>query len=318
MRAFNRSRQPSGHPECPTAEAIHQRFNLRRTKVSWQEILEIACSGRDPTQWLSTRDSEPDRPYLTEYDCAYALRVVCRELGGVSFSEGQYTLARERIIQRDRRRPSGGLAYKQLPTANQILNFFGMDWAQALTTSGLPAYEQRRKKERGTIATGPRPDALPIISAIEHYARENGQLPSKTWLEEFAQKWDVAISGMHEHTPWNELLAEAERIWLDRGEDPPPRPRSGVRLDLVRVPAERPPGIARRGGSSMDPWNRELIIEKLREYARILGPRRGSQRDYRRRIDQNPDCGWPTTSTITRHGLRFQQALAEARRAEEE
>jgi len=47
---------------------------------------------------------------------------------------------------------------------------------------------------------------------------------------------------------------------------------------------------------------------------RILGARRGSQRDYRQQIEKNPDCGWPTTSTITRHGLRFQQALTARRR----
>jgi hypothetical protein len=85
------------------------------------------------------------------------------------------------------------------------------------------------------------------------------------------------------------------------------------RLKPVRVPAERPAGIARSGANALDTWNREPIIEKLREYVRILGARRGSQRDYRQYIEQNPDCGWPTASTITRHGLLFQEALTEAR-----
>jgi hypothetical protein len=50
---------------------------------------------------------------------------------------------------------------------------------------------------------------------------------------------------------------------------------------------------------------------------RILGTNRGSQRDYRLEIKKHPEREWPATSTITCHGLRFQDALAEARRREQ-
>lgn len=105
------------------------------------------------------------------------------------------------------------------------------------------------------------------------------------------------------------------RATLDRpGRDPPPRPSHAGRLEPLRVPSERPEEIARIGVvAGEDIWTRELIIDKVREYARVLGARRGTQRDYRQYIDKHPDCGRPSTSTITRHGLRFQEALAEAR-----
>jgi hypothetical protein len=313
MRDFNAAREPSGHANAPSAEAIHQRFNRRAPKVRWAEILRVACSDADPNKWIAIRERAAVRTDLTDEDCSYALRVVCRERGGESFSSDHYSVTRRRLIARDRRRASGGLLDELLPTANQITHHYA-NWNQALHAAGIPEFEQSPTPTRTTrlLREG---RSLGIVEAMEQFAITNGRLSGKGLLRRFCAQWDVALADPEPGVPWETYLVAAEKLWRARGEDPPPRPKQSRWLPPITAPTERPEGIARHG-HHLTVWNRERIIEKLREYVRALGSRRGSQRHYRQYLSAHPELDWPASATIGKHGLRFQEALAEARRRE--
>jgi hypothetical protein len=134
-------------------------------------------------------------------------------------------------------------------------------------------------------------------------------------LQSFCRKWGVSLAPKGAGKTYEDCLAEVEARFRRRGTDAPRRPRTGDLRLPMQVPEDRPAGVSEYGHTSTL-WTRESIIEKLREYAHMVRGARGSQRHYRQVIDQNRELDWPATSTITRHGLKFPAALAEARRRE--
>lgn len=213
MRTWNRARASSGHPDAPSAESLHQRFNRDAArKVTWRRLLEGACAGgASAAQTAALPTRQAIAKHADERHVAYGLGLVAAQLDR-SFPPGEYDAVCERLIARERRRlgsdsPLGDL----LPSATQIERITG-GWAAALALVGLPAFEARvqtvfRKR-----------NSMPVAEAVALFVELNGRYPSHPVLAAWARDADISLAqSQRTSTWWREALDAAEVLLTDRG-----------------------------------------------------------------------------------------------------
>lgn len=316
MRAFNTARAAAGHPNCPTAEAIHLRFNkLSTTPLTWTAIVEAALSDTSAERWLVTWKRSAPAFHLDRRHAHYGLRRVAQELDVLTMSPGEYDIGRDGLLARARRRGDDALP-GLLPTSAQIQTIYH-SWPAALAAVGLDEFQARRRvaKAPWVGTTG-----MPVIDAIRAFVTYNRRFPGSKELIDWMAECNAMLAAVSTKS-WRSHLEEADAAMRADGETPPPlgslgkrgRPAGG-RISAAPVaypPNKTLPGATRRGSlRRQDYWTRERCLQALTEYIQCLGPGKdGTQKHYGQMAK---DRDWPAPSKLVKVG-RFQNLLAEAR-----
>jgi hypothetical protein len=124
----------------------------RILRQGWRDVVELSL--RDPdtrATALMMRARAEQASWLTHEQGEFALRLICRRLGGVvGLSAGEYRRERGRLIASAGR--AGDEVRETLPSENQILALFG-SWENALHAAGVasaPGSIPERRITRGT------------------------------------------------------------------------------------------------------------------------------------------------------------------------
>jgi hypothetical protein len=286
VRAWSNARAGAGWPDAPTAHALCMRLGR-----GWREILHDALSPhRDHAQIEATRKQTDERSDLDYRHVRFAIRMVAGARGQDTLTPDEYMETREKIIAADRRRSTGGVLERLLPTANQIRWVMGNDegaWQRAVAdVAGLRA---PRKRGRGPAK------GMPIVDAYVLYVKVAGCRVAKNELIRFAADSGFKTAKREAGKPWSEYEREvAERL-----------AKLGLAIPKTRLPKQAEPPIAdpalipdeyRRYEEA--PVSDEDAIRALREYHGLLSSQTTrTQARYRQMVKQHPH--WPGRSTST-------------------
>jgi len=159
VREFNSCRTEIDK-DCPTAAAIMMRLNS-----PWPTIVQVALDEqRSVTMTDAAARRAPANDWLTLRHSYYALQRVATHLGVDSFSEGDYSAAREQLLLADQKRNGNASILRiNLPSSGQIVQVTLRElgehadeqltgipksriWNDSLNFAGLKPYKQKQSK----------------------------------------------------------------------------------------------------------------------------------------------------------------------------
>ena len=339
---WNEKRETVGadleYPDLPTASAIYQRFNRpgerrRVEKLTWARIIELgleAAAGRDQTKRLAVGAGAQEDNFDVRH-LWFGMRLIALDLNQGGLTQGDYTRTYKKLTERRKRGRQGTDLIKTLPTLDQVLDIAEREleregkkakqgdgqrrserevWAKAHQLAGLkmPARSGGTAKKGNTY----KPKGEPINRVLAIYLDANPDaehFPSEITLRRFAKqvptttgkRLTVGDRDRDENGARKSYLEHIEEVRAERAErglTTPANPKRAGRntpppvYNLPTEPVEPTHGF---GGDVTN----DRIYEVLQEYERGLPPNvRGSRTHYQ----MHRKTGWPSASTIDRHG----------------
>lgn len=298
MVQFDDARATAGHPDAPSARA-----NCMALKMKWRELLErVFDPERDPVMSAAAHRRKPAR-IPTEEEIFFALRFVAMKRDKETLTYDQYDLYRGELIEEDKRRmKSASFLEHVLPTAGQIWNACGKDWAFALSLAKMETTRPRKHAR-----------AADVDEVYDAFVQTTSARPAG-WgtLDKFAQRANMPMSRRH----GRETFAKVEKGILAR------RKKRGLETPDEKIDTreartfEIPPALAERlmlAAAKRTPreWTYETVLAGLAEYVKSLkATERATQSHYRAKRVGTP---WPSVRKIQDYGA-WTPMLAAARK----
>jgi hypothetical protein len=282
---------------------------------SWRDLVALSLMERSArARTLAHRSDAQEAGWFTHEQAEFALRLVCRRLGGVAdFNPGDYRREREALAEGGR--ASAAMPWS-LPTENQIVALFG-SWEEALTAAELQAEPQAAlpNTPADTGAAGRTRNAIPsaptptIIEVLDRCYEAHGTQPTFGELALFARANGIPFPRKDVGRPWDDYLDEWKRNRRAQGLQAPERPPA----KRDRPDYGQDVGAARPGERRLTGWTDELIVEWVGRFLdQLPRDRRPTERAYADWTAGMP--GAPGQSTLQRYG-GFAHFMDQARRS---
>lgn len=289
VREFDRSLAEIGYPDAPSGRAIYGRL-----KRPWPQIVELALRERNATRADDAVTRKDEAPWLTERHLFFAMKTIARFKEAESIPESLYNGWREEYLAANPLNQPRELLEQLLPTGSQIVRIaVALDaegetpWKKALAFVGLGA--PKTKSNAG----------MPIAEAMGLYVDATGGrfAPSIPELERLRVEWGIAIA--NKTLPWGDYLAECRAHREERGLTMPTTyAKPDARPPLVKpADLEAPPAQPGKGH-----WSENLIEERLTHYVLDCRSKGGRPRQKHYGQWRKTRPGYPSASTVGRHG----------------
>lgn len=281
------------------ADLPHARNITRLMLQGWGDLVALSLSDSDTRRRaLAGRLRAANAAWLTHEQAEYALRLVCRRLGGLAtFAPGDYRRERDELIATARR--NGAVAEMSLPDEHQVIALFG-DWDTALEAVGLQRRDDAPPRRRRTAPTVP--------EVLERCYEAHGTLPNKGELYVFAQANGIPLPRKLDGKNYADHIAEWQQSRREAGLPFAEKfPRKRDRPDYSVDVGARIDGYERRNNwtpETIIPW----LIRFLDELPANVRPVQRAYQDWSRETS-----GAPSASTVDTHG-GFTALMDEARR----
>jgi hypothetical protein len=272
----------------------------RILRQGWRDLLELSLrEPADRARTLAMRTRVENATWLTHDQAEFALRLVCRRLGGVaSMTPADYRRERDRAIAAAG--GGGNDLVAALPDEHQIAGLFG-DWDRALVSAGLPP--------RAAAAPAPERITPTIVEVLDRCYEAHGTQPTLGELVLFARANRIPFPRKTVGRPFADYVEE----WKDQRRaagmpvpDRPPakRDRPDYSADVGAGGGDDPARIQRRTTDELIPW----LIRFLDQLPSGSRPTQRRYGDWATNMD-----GAPSYSTLGRHG-GFTKLMDRARR----
>lgn len=296
-REFDRvTGQSERFADLPRARSLSRIF-----LQGWPDLVELSLQDEQSrARTLAIRTSVQEAGWFSHEQAEFALKLVCRRLGGLAaFSPGDYRRERAAITTEAGRRSQ--IVEMVLPNENQIEALFG-GWDDALVAVGLQARSEADSENRAVEsvegeAAEPNRTAPSIIDVLDRCYVAHGTQPTIGELVVFARANGIPFPRKERGKPWSEYVAEwkearrAEGLGVPEG-PPAKRDRPDYAQDV---------GAARAGERRIREWDEDGLVEWavrfLSELHREQRPTLRTYDDWVARTD-----GAPGHSVMERHG----------------
>lgn len=298
MVQFDDARATAGHPDAPSARA-----SCMALKMKWRELLErVFDPERDPVMSAAAHRRQAARIPVEE-EIFFALRFVAMKRDRETLTYDEYDLFRLELIEEDKRRMrSASFLEHVLPTAGQIWNACGKDWAFALSLAQLKSAKERKHARAADLdevygafveTTGARPAGWATLDRFAQ--RANMPMRRRTGREKF-EKVEKAILAQRKKQGLDTPDEKIDNRTASTFEIPPE-----LAARLTQAAANRPPRE----------WTYETVLAGLTEYVKSLkAGERATQHHYSAKRVGTP---WPSVRKIQDYGA-WTPMLAAARK----
>jgi hypothetical protein len=280
---FNGARA-TADPALPTAQGLCKRLGVAR----FSDVIRLAllpASERGGRGALAP--AEQVSPEFPADLMARVLQAAAFGLGHPPASAYEYDawVAAERT-----RRARARLLANPLPDSSTILGRFA-DWPGALAAAGLEAE--------------PGPRSPRAANTLDAFIDEMGFLPANSYFERWCARRDIPLG--RDSRVWADVVAACRAERTARGKWTP----EALTPTRNSPPLPAPAAGRRPSGRRATEWSEERILAALRRYGQLhLNGAKPTQRHYRACAKGDPEL--PSPSTITAHGMKFQEACQKA------
>jgi len=281
MRRWDDARAGAGFPDAPTARAMTMHFVGR----GWAQILSDALSNhRNLTQVEAKRTASEERSDLDFRHVRFAIRSAALARSQETINEHEYAETREKMVAADKRRTSGGLMERLMPTVGQIRFLLGDGpnaWVKAVEdVAGLRPPVQKTQ-----------PKGMSFVEAYLLYVEVAAAKCGRHELIRFARESGFKLSSKLKGAKWSSIERQvAERLAADGKQMPAKNIGRGAKpiADLALVPVEY------HQVEETIKITRETCIAALREFHRLLPKRaKRTRAAYIREVPNHPEWPWP-------------------------
>jgi hypothetical protein len=281
MRGWDDARAGAGFPDAPTARAMTMYFVGR----GWAQILSDALSNhRNLTQVEAKRTASEERSDLDFRHVRFAIRSAALARSQETISETEYAETRDKMIAADKRRPTGGLMERLMPTVGQIRFLLGNGpnaWVKAVEdVAGLRPPVQKTQ-----------PKGMSLVDAYVLYVEVASARCGRHELIRFARDSGFKLSSKLKGAKWSSIERQvAERLAADGLQMPAKNIGRGAKpiADLALVPVEY------HQVEETIEITRDVCIAALRHFHGLLPKRaKRTRAAYIREVPNHPEWPWP-------------------------